>query len=263
MQISIIVTCKDRLSHLKLTLPSFISQTSSEVIMVDYGCAENSSQWVLSNFPEVKVIKVDDDPFFCLSRARNIGAKNANGTHLFFIDADVKIIGNFLANITLENNFFYKVESSDLYSLNGTCIIPKDTFYKIGGYDEAFVGWGGEDTDLYYRLKLLLSLYEVDNNFFQPIKHSSDIRQLSIQSGGMGNIHNSLIQTRIYMDIKRDYHNLSGEEMDVFMRKNLMNNIKKFILSGEKKFEHYIDSYNFGGVNGRLLFKKKITYELK
>jgi glycosyltransferase involved in cell wall biosynthesis len=262
MLTSIIVTCKNRLSHLKITLPTFLSQENSEVIVVDYGCAEGSFSWVSTNFPEVKSLRVDDDPIFCLSRARNIGAKIANGHYLFFVDADIKIIGNVLAHIKLEKNFFYQVKNSHMNNLGGTCIVPKDAFHMIGGYDEAFVGWGGEDKDLYYRLKLILSLSEIENNFFEPIKHNSDIRQISIMSGGVGNLANSLSQTRIYMDIKRDYKNLTGKEMDLHKRKKLMKTIKNILLSGKRKFEFYIEPYDFGGVKGSYFFKKKITYEL-
>lgn len=40
-------------------------------------------------------------------------------------------------------------------------IIPREAFYNAGGFDESFIGWGGEDIDLGYRLlkqgKLLIS----------------------------------------------------------------------------------------------------------
>lgn len=40
-------------------------------------------------------------------------------------------------------------------------VIPRETFYRAGRFDESFVGWGGEDIDLGYRLldygKLLIS----------------------------------------------------------------------------------------------------------
>jgi len=51
--------------------------------------------------------------------------------------------------------------------------------------------------------------------------------------------------------------------MDLHMRKKLMKTLKNFLFSEKKKFEFYIDPYNFGGVKGSSFFKKKITYELK
>lgn len=37
----------------------------------------------------------------------------------------------------------------------GTLAIKKDAFFKIGGYDERFVGWGGEDNEFFDRCSVL------------------------------------------------------------------------------------------------------------
>ena len=37
----------------------------------------------------------------------------------------------------------------------GTVAIRKDAFWRIGGYDERFVGWGGEDNEFYDRCRTI------------------------------------------------------------------------------------------------------------
>lgn len=41
----------------------------------------------------------------------------------------------------------------------GTLAIKKDAFFKIGGYDESFIGWGGEDNEFYNRCTTLNGWY--------------------------------------------------------------------------------------------------------
>ena len=53
---------------------------------------------------------------------------------------DNKIIGNFKEN------------KRDVFGLGGTYFIDFNTLYDIGGYDENFITWGGEDDDLGNRL---------------------------------------------------------------------------------------------------------------
>ena len=88
IEISIIVTCKNRLSHLKKTIKNLQSQSNSELIVVDYDCQENTSGWVKSNYPSAKTLVIKDDQIFSLSRARNLGANIAQGNILLFVDAD-------------------------------------------------------------------------------------------------------------------------------------------------------------------------------
>ena len=89
--LSLITTCKNRLAHLKQTLPLMLQQSFSEVIVVDYGCEQGTAAWVKENYPKAKVVQVSDDPVFSLAIARNAGAKNASHEFLGFIDADVVI----------------------------------------------------------------------------------------------------------------------------------------------------------------------------
>lgn len=76
---SIITSCKSRLGHLKQTLPHFVTQADTEVIVVDYSCPEQTAAWVKQNYPKVILVEVPGQPYFCVNHARNLGAEVASG----------------------------------------------------------------------------------------------------------------------------------------------------------------------------------------
>lgn len=43
----------------------------------------------------------------------------------------------------------------------GTCVITREFFDKMGGYDPRFIGWGWEDTEFCYRVKDRLGDYPI------------------------------------------------------------------------------------------------------
>jgi glycosyltransferase involved in cell wall biosynthesis len=167
--LSIITTCKGRLSHLKMSLPSFLAQENSEVIVVDYDCPDHTFDHVRMHFPSAKVLKVEDRPYFNNWEARNIGAASAAGDIFAFVDADTVISPDFsdwiLKNINsgiyakMPNAIslqFHKDQSLGPGSnrFEGLLILPKETFLKLEGYDDLLQGWGaGGDTDMVDRLE--------------------------------------------------------------------------------------------------------------
>ncbi len=86
---------------MKEALPTWLEQigkTTYEIIVVDYADPDNSYDYVASlNNPKVKAVKATDcGDYFNLSRARNIGALEARGDILFFLDADALLEPKFL-----------------------------------------------------------------------------------------------------------------------------------------------------------------------
>lgn len=155
--IAIVTTCKGRLHHLRETLPLMAAQGADEVVVVDYACPDGAGDWVAKQFPDVRVVRVDDDPGFCLPRARNLGAATSTADWIAFVDADVKLSPGWIdwVRANARPGRFYRagpvggVRRPDTF---GTIVCARRDFDAAGGYDEAMRGWGGEDLDLYARL---------------------------------------------------------------------------------------------------------------
>ncbi len=147
--LSYITTCKGRLAHLQKSLPRVVGQSGVECIVVDYDCPEGAAEWVQNNFPQVRVVKVENVSQFNASHARNIGAKQASAPWLGFFDADILLDADFSRRIlpSLVKGNFYRA-SPVTYQTWGSIICHRDDFLRAGGYDEVYVGWGGEDDDL-------------------------------------------------------------------------------------------------------------------
>jgi len=156
-----------------------------EVIIVD-DCSTDGSLKIAEGFPcKIKRVYRNRGP----AAARNLGAEEAGGELLFFIDSDV-IIGEdnlsiiadsfqrgpkvdalqgvYNKEIKNQNIFsqyknyynyykFQKVSSEFLSSISSFCfVIKKDIFQKVGGFDTNFPPHSAaEDVELGYRLKNL------------------------------------------------------------------------------------------------------------
>ncbi|MBI3903487.1 MAG: glycosyltransferase family 2 protein [Nitrosomonadales bacterium] len=177
-RIAFVTTCKNRLHHLQQTLPLLAALEDVEVIVVDYACPQGTADWVNQHYPHVRVIRINDDPGFHVGRARNAGAKAATAPWLCFIDADVAINAGLMSWATenLRADAYHRPQPYDGEAY-GTFFCPRAAFLETEGYDEAIRGWGGEDDDFYWRLKL--AGYREDSYpscLVSPIRHGDDER---------------------------------------------------------------------------------------
>jgi glycosyltransferase involved in cell wall biosynthesis len=152
---SIITTCKGRLHHLKESLPRFLQQRDTEVIVVDYDCPDRTADYVHREYPEAKVVAITDAPVFNISHARNLGAATAVGDWLVFLDADVMAAPNMLERVVAiiqAGRRYYRFRSGNL-ALFGNCVVRRSHFREVQGYDAVIQGYGGEDNEFYERLE--------------------------------------------------------------------------------------------------------------
>lgn len=230
--VSFITTCKGRLAHLQETLPRMVAQSGAEIIVVDYGCPQGTAAWVRANHPAVKVVQIMDDPVFWKARAANLGAAEASGRFLCFIDADMKLKGDLGAWITHNANekSFYLPHPLKTTAA-GTCVIPAKSFARVRGYDEAFRGWGGEDYELYDRLAYFG--YRVEgypSDLVEPIEHGDDQRSFP---QGVNSLPTALRIALLYRTVKLDIARLSGDVPELETRRQLMEYIRSVVLKFE------------------------------
>lgn len=231
--ISAVVTCKGRLEHLAQTLPALHQSGVKEIILVDYDCPDKCGLWAESKFPSVKVIYVSDKPLFNRSDARNTGARAASCEWLLFIDADVHPRPAFSswAEKSLVANRIYLCEDSGSPPINrmpGIILTPRFAFEKVGGYDTHFIGWGGEDEELNWRLSRLgIRIEKYPSALFDLIPHSDALRT---EFQPVQNRAFSKILNKIYFKIKRallqrdEYKNL--DELPYDLRSQLRSTIE-------------------------------------
>ena len=223
--LTLITTCKNRLDHLRQTLPAMRRQSFSEVIVVDYGCEQGTSDWVATAHDGVRCIRVDDDPRFSLARARNIGARAAQTDFICFVDADVILnedLGAWLRQHA-RPGAFYLSGVRRIPELSGFVICRRAHFEKAGGYDEVFRGWGGEDKDLYDRLRLLgLRELAIPATALTAIRHGDDMRALGKNDkGGFSSRREAVALTQVYRNIKMDLQLLLQRPLEMAFRQNL------------------------------------------
>ncbi|MHB1768894.1 MAG: glycosyltransferase family 2 protein [Phycisphaerae bacterium] len=160
--ITCVITCKGRLTHLQKTLPLLLEQSYPalfEVVVVDYGDPDDCFQWcVRVGHPRLMALRIlDNTDRFNLSRARNCGANFRPADLFLFADADSLVHRQFLLAVSQ----YFKSVNSVLAKRNchdrnidtcGLCMVRSEIFHRVRGYDEAFNGWGPEDSDFYSRV---------------------------------------------------------------------------------------------------------------
>lgn len=242
--LTLITTCKNRLAHLRQTLPAMRRQSFSDVIVVDYGCEQGTSRWVADAHEGVRCIRVDDDPRFSLARARNIGARAAQTEFLCFVDADVILNDDLGAWLKQHGRAgaFYLSGARRMPELSGFVICRKADFEKTGGYDEVFRGWGGEDFDFYDRLRLLgLQESTIPATTLTPIPHGDDMRALGQNDkGGFSSKREAIALTETYRNIKMDLQRMLQRPVERTFREELFRliiaNNAKAVETGQAEF---------------------------
>jgi hypothetical protein len=235
--ITIITTCKGRLAHLSESLPRMVAQEKADCVVVDYGCPEGAGAWARERFPQVRVVNAEGAEHFNRSRAKNLGASGAQTEWLAFVDADVLLNPDFLGRIlpTLSRGRFYR-PAPVVPDTWGTCIVSREDFWAVGGFDEAMRGWGGEDDDLYHRLiKLRGCLQETFSaDLLQPIEHSDEDRLA--HAGDDATRWVSQRANALYLHVKYDLmRTLAQPNLHADLRNQLYQEVRRTVLADAQK----------------------------
>ena len=189
----IVTPCMGRLSFVQQTIGRIAAHPSARYCIVDYACPDRVGDWVERAFPrEVEqgrfiVERVSNRRVFNKCEAHNIGARRAmaeGAEYLCFLDADTLVEPPFfdwIAEHKEPDRFLIAgllPDGSDLPSMTGLLVVHVRKFEEVGGFDEGFIGWGGEDVELRLRLHLVggLEFGDVPLDLARPLPHDDVLR---------------------------------------------------------------------------------------
>lgn len=218
MEVSVLCLVKGRKNALENLIQGLSLNTRfpDELIVVLMNEQERELPKVL--FPVKQIILKHQKPL-PLAAARNLAAHKANGNLLIFLDADCIPAPNLIEQYCVKNkpgcllngdvrylNEHATTEDFFLSKLDilsepdpiraGLKLIPHELFWslnfactaadykKIGGFDEKFIGYGGEDTDFAFTARLLgiemkkvnaLAYHQYHESYLPPLNHLLDI----------------------------------------------------------------------------------------
>lgn len=175
---------KERLRHLLATLKSIAAQrnVSFECIVVEQSLAREIGSLLPSWVRYIHTPLPYPDMPYCRSWAFNVGARAAKGNVLVLHDNDMLVPQDYALEImkrhadgfevmNLKRFIFYlstfyseRIFSSNAITFDeapetivqnleagGSVAISKKAYFEVGGFDESFVGWGGEDNEFWER----------------------------------------------------------------------------------------------------------------
>jgi predicted glycosyltransferase involved in capsule biosynthesis len=140
--------------------------------------------------PNVRhILLADQEKGFNKSWCMNVGAREAKNDRLIFLDVDMMFGKSFFWKIrefalTWDLKFFLcwayiaflpgkdepviRIVDQSILTAGGAFYIDREYFWNIGGMDENYFGYGGEDNDLWIRVNRTLGDIGVNNVSVMP-----------------------------------------------------------------------------------------------
>lgn len=136
MRISVVIPSYNRRHTLERALQSVFSQTSrvDEVILVDDGSTDGSSEMVRQLFPEVNVLKQSN---LGVSAARNRGIAKARCEWIALLDSDDSWLPQKIDQIRKAHKLqpdFVLYHSDEIWIRHGVRVNPMQKHHKCGGW---------------------------------------------------------------------------------------------------------------------------------
>ena len=185
---SVIVACMNREENLLKSLPSwFDNEYIHEIILVDYSSTDKLSDnediqhWIRDGY--VTLVRVEDEEYFSLGKAYNLGIDHASGDFLIKIDADyvlkdASFLDKFLTSPRVSSEYFIRGDYNFGMSMSGFFMIATEHFVP---YREDLNGYGYDEIDLYNRIsdhnpKIREIIFFDIENYIYHIPHNNKQR---------------------------------------------------------------------------------------
>lgn len=233
--LTFVTVCKTRLAHIKQSLPQLAIQPDTQTIVVDADCPEAVGSWTAEHHPKVQVVTLPKGTPFNLAASRNAGLAKVTTPWVCFIDADVIIAPDFTTTVVLQlqNKNFYNFDTRKGPSISGTVVVETTQARNIDAYDDAIIGWGGEDIDFYNRLEAAnCTRIELSSDPIQKIiQHETALRSLNYE---FKSLKTSSAISALYRTLKLQLCRLKPDiVLTKAMRDEMFANAKKAVLAAE------------------------------
>jgi len=205
--VSVVAACRNRLDNLpKLVRNWKLVPQVKEIVLVDWSSTSSMSDSLLksglliddgdgggmeshdqANHGEssacVRVIRVEGETSWILSRAYNLGMRLARYNSILRLDCDHAVSAKVVDVHPLSKDLFYSgdyniARNPNEVHLNGAMFIRRADFWKVSGYDERIQTYGWDDEDLYLRLSSHARLQRKPLNYslIAHIPHTDEAR---------------------------------------------------------------------------------------
>jgi hypothetical protein len=232
--ISFCISSRGRLHHLRRTLRQNIEDNADypnlEFVLLDYNSSDGLGEWVRHEFGaeltsgrivyySYCVMNFTSQPtHFHATHARNMSVRLATGEIVCIVDADNytgRGFAFYVADHVTPDNVLIgcRIDGDRLDPHNdegcvGRCALYKTTFLDVGGMDEAHVGWGHDDMDLYARLKAKgYRLQTIESRHARCIAHDDAERRKELAYKDIGR-DSTTRQGSIWENTRRSQANL-------------------------------------------------------
>jgi len=266
--ISIIIPFFNAYHTLQRAALSVVNQEFSdwELILINDGSNDNSRA-IAEKFLVNRRIKLLSQQNNGVSAARNLGAANATGEWLIFLDSDDELTNNALRFFDEQ---IQKNNSIDLFvagrtrqtsegsetripkngtasaMLAGTFCLSKSIFQKVGGYDPRFTF--GENTELFHRISELTI-----TRYFIP---EVSLIYYNTSSGGSKNTENIIDSTSLFLS--KHHHSMSAHQRYQYHQIVAVNQLR--FQRFEQAREHLWKAYFLKPINLKTFGRLVLSY---
>jgi hypothetical protein len=177
----------ERVPHLLATVRSILAQSGAHVecLLVEQAWEPTLTGRLPARVRHLHTRPPTPDMPYARAWAFNRGAREARGEILVFHDNDILVPADYAAELVrltgrgyeaarLQRYVFY-LDAHDTDALfrtgalprrltpelarqncdGGTLAVRRDAYFALGGHDETFIGWGGEDNEMFDRCRTL------------------------------------------------------------------------------------------------------------